>query len=261
VVTSLAEVPSVAGNAAELREILTNLIFNAVDAMPSGGTITVSTAEHERGAAVSVQDTGFGMTEQERERCLEPFFTTKGEHGTGLGLSVVYGIVQRHGGTIQIASEKGVGTTFTIALPGTALAVAEAPETSEKVDRTLCILVVDDQEIICELIAEYLKSDGHETMMAPNGRAALEIFQRAHFDLVITDQSMPEMNGVHLGQAIHQEPNAAPVILLTGFGEEMQAMEDRPKGIDLVVSKPVSNADLRRAIHQVMTTAALGAGA
>jgi signal transduction histidine kinase len=255
VVTKFDDVPVVAGNAAELREILTNLIFNAVDAMPTGGTITVATAQHELGALVSVQDTGIGMSDQERERCLEPFFTTKGEHGTGLGLSVVYGIVQRHGGAIEIMSEKGEGTTFTIALPATTSVVTEAQESSQKVDRSLRILVVDDQEIICELIAEYLRGDGHEPTMAEDGKAALELFQRECFDLVITDQSMPEMNGVQLGQAISTEPNATPVILLTGFGEEMQAQEERPKGIDLVVSKPVSNADLRRAIHHVMTEA------
>src|SRR5678815_5043826 len=104
-VTESGDVPSIAGNAAELREVLTNLIFNAVDAMPDGGRVAVATSIVGEYVRIAVRDTGIGMTESERERCLEPFFTTKGEHGTGLGLAVVYGIVQRHGGRIEIESK------------------------------------------------------------------------------------------------------------------------------------------------------------
>ena len=131
VVSELGTIPAIAGNAAELREVLTNLIFNAVDAMPQGGTITLSTQEEGDGASILIQDTGIGMTPTERERCLEPFFTTKGDHGTGLGLAVVYGIVQRHNGRIEITSEKNVGTTFAIHFPATAIrAVAARPARS-----------------------------------------------------------------------------------------------------------------------------------
>ena len=252
VLTELRDVPPVAANAAELREVLTNLIFNAVDAMPHGGTVTISTLQLNEGVALTVTDTGSGMTESERERCLEPFFTTKGERGTGLGLAVVYGIIQRHGGTIEIASEKGVGTTFAIHLPSTtAVAKTEAPA-EERLDRALRVLVVDDQEIICELIAEHLASDGHTTASAANGHAALQLFRNGSFDLVLTDQSMPMMNGVQLGSAIKALSPGTPVILLTGFGDEMLALGGRPPGIDLVLGKPVSHADLRRAICQAM---------
>jgi signal transduction histidine kinase len=259
--TELREIPLVAGNAPELREVFTNLIFNAVDAMPTGGKITISTRAHDHGAIVDVRDTGIGMTESERERCLEPFFTTKGDGGTGLGLSVVYGIIQRHEGKIEIASTKGEGTTFSIALPTADIAVVETPVSTERVERTLRILVVDDQEIICELLSEYLKSDGHETVMAGNGKEALDVFRGGAFDLVITDQSMPQMNGVQLGEAIEEFSPQTPTILLTGFGEEMQEAGTMPRGIDLVVSKPVSIADLRKAIHQIVAAPPIMAAA
>ena len=252
VITSLAEVPPVAANAAEVREVLTNLIFNAVDAMPSGGTIIVSTEQRDGEVLISIADTGIGMTEEERERCLEPFFTTKGEHGTGLGLSVVYGIIQRHGGRIEIVSQKGIGTTFTICFsPTTMQAVVSAPVRA-KLNRALRVLIVDDQEVICELIAEQLSSDGHTCAIALRGDDALSLFRRDAFDLVITDQSMPGMNGAQLSEAIKLLTRDVPIILLTGFGEEMQAAQNRPAGVDLVLGKPVSHADLRQAIFQVM---------
>ena len=254
--TVLQDVSPVAANAAELREVLTNLIFNAVDAMPAGGCITIATTALGDGVALTVTDTGSGMTESERARCLEPFFTTKGERGTGLGLAVVYGIIQRHGGTIEIASEKGVGTTFAIHLPATTAAQETAAPVLDRVGQPLHVLVVDDQEIICELIADLLSADGHTTASARHGHEALEMFGAAPFDLVITDQSMPLMNGVQLGGALKAHSPDTPVILLTGFGEEMLADGALPHGIDLVLGKPVSHADLRRAVFQAMEKAA-----
>ena len=253
VVSRLADVPPVAGNAAELREVLTNLVFNAVDAMPLGGTITLSTHHDVDSATISIQDTGIGMTPEERERCLEPFFTTKGENGTGLGLAVVYGIVQRHKGTIEITSEKGVGTTFAIQFPSTTEAEAAIKPQIERLDRTLRVLVVDDQEVICELIAEYLQSDGHTTASAFRGDEALNLFRTQAFDLVITDQAMPAMNGSQLAVAIKQLAPEVPVILLTGFGDEMMAVGGNPTGVDLVLGKPLSHADLRQAIFRAFT--------
>ena len=193
-------------------------------------------------------DSGIGMTAEERARCLEPFFTTKGERGTGLGLAVVYGIVQRHNGNIDVASEKGRGTTFTVTFPMTDTTATPAPELAEQISSALRILVADDQEIICELIAEYLRADGHEVTMAFDGTAALQKFKAGAFDLVLTDQSMPGLSGTQLAVLTKAERAGVPVILLTGFGDEMQAAGQLPEGIDLVVSKPISHADLRRAV-------------
>ncbi len=252
VFTELAEVPPVAGNAAEIREVLTNLIFNAVDAMPDGGAITVRVSCDDDGVVVAVSDTGIGMSEEEIGSCLEPFFTTKGERGTGLGLAVVYGIVQRHEGTIDISSTKGLGTTFAIRFPLTTILHTATPRVAQRVEQKLRILVVDDQEIICELIAEYLKGDGHHTETAVEGSEALAVFQRERFDLVITDHSMPGMNGVQLAKAMKDLVPETRVILLTGFGDEMMGRGERPDEIDLVLGKPVSAADLREGVFRAL---------
>ncbi len=252
VLTELATIPAIAGNAAEVREVLTNLVFNAVDAMPVGGTITIATAERGGDVVISVTDTGVGMTEQERERCLEPFFTTKGEQGTGLGLSVVYGIIQRHGGRIEITSQKGLGTTFEIHFSATTMQAVAPTPTLVKINRPLRVLIVDDQEVICELIAEQLTGDGHSTASSVRGDEALDLFRTDAFDLVITDQSMPGMSGAQLAGALKLLSPEIPIILLTGFGDEMQATQNRPPGVDLVLGKPVSHADLRDAIFQVI---------
>jgi len=250
VISHLEKIPAISGNAAELREVLINLVFNAVDAMPKGGVIILSTQQEGDGATISIQDTGIGMTPEERERCLEPFFTTKGDHGTGLGLAVVYGTVQRHNGRIEITSDKNVGTTFSIHFPATSeTETAVTPEIS-RLDRTLRILVVDDQEVICELLAEYLHEDGHTTGCAFRGDEALELFRKQHFDLVLTDQSMPGLNGEQLAAAIKRLAPDVPVILLTGFGDEMLALGGHSAEVDLILGKPLSQADLRQAIFQ-----------
>ena len=248
VLTDLQATASVAGNAVELREVLTNLIFNAVDAMPRGGKIVVSTGMDGDYSTIAVSDSGTGMSEDDRARCLEPFFTTKGDRGTGLGLSVVYGIIQRHGGMIEITSEIGRGTTFSIRLPLATheTQIFEAPKEAG-VSRALRILVADDQEVICELIAEYLRADGHAVEIACDGTDAFNKFNPACFDMVVTDQSMPGMSGQQLAGEIHKSAPGTPIILLTGFGE-MVDLGTPPEGISLIVGKPVSAAKLRRAV-------------
>ncbi len=253
--TQLADLRPITGDPAELREMLTNLIFNAVDAMPQGGTITISTEMRGDEVCLAVADTGTGMDEETRRRCLEPFFTTKGDGGTGLGLSAVYGIIQRHGGTIDIESEKGHGCKFHILMP-----TEDAPETADGqpsetvvIDsaRTLNILVVDDQPIIRDIVQEQLAEDGHKVDTASDGADALEKFRAAgNYDLLITDQSMPGMSGEELAQQIKTFCPGAPIILLTGFGGG-SADDDCPPGIDLVLGKPATMVELRRAVVQV----------
>ena len=253
VTSDFSEVPALLGSAPELREVLTNLIFNAVDAMPEGGTITVRTRTLPNHVRVDVCDTGIGMTPEEKVRCLEPFYTTKGEHGTGLGLAVTYGIVQRHGGSIEIESEKGRGTTFSLLFPMTDSEAGEGIATpAQDAMRSLRVLVVDDQQIICELISEHLIADGHQTMVASETEDAIQFLKDGSFDLVITDQSMPTMSGIELGQMVKQMHPATPVILLTGFGDELKVDGQMPDGIDMIVAKPVSSVELRQAICELM---------
>ena len=250
--TDFTEVPHIRASAPELRESLTNLIFNAVDAMPSGGTITVSTRADGPNVRINVTDTGTGMTEAEASRCLEPFFSTKGDKGTGLGLAVVYGIVQRHGGTIEITSEKGTGTTFSLLLPATdQTASASGAADESAVNRMLSVLVVDDQEIICELIAAHLNADGHQPVTVSDAAQALARFEAGSFDLVITDQSMPGISGEQLAKKIKERSPGTHIIMLTGFGDDLFPDGKVPEGIGRVLSKPVSSDDLRRAIFEV----------
>jgi CheY-like chemotaxis protein len=251
VLTDFTEVPQILACAPELRESLTNLIFNAVDAMPSGGTITLGTRSDGPNVRINVTDTGTGMTEEQAARCLEPFFSTKGDKGTGLGLAVVYGIIQRHGGTISIQSEVGKGTTFSLVLPATDQKVV-ASATSEKsaVNRTLNILVVDDQEIICELIAAHLSADGHEPVMVSDPTEAFARFETGAFDLLITDQSMPGISGEQLARKVKERKPGTHVIMLTGFGDDLLTNGKPPEGIDRILSKPVSSEELRRAIFE-----------
>jgi len=251
VVTEFCTIPPVRGNAVELREMLTNLIFNAIDAMPQGGTITLRTRLLGQRVELTVSDTGVGMNEEVRRRCLEPFFSTKGEHGSGLGLSMVYGIVERHEGTVEIHSEPGEGTTFVFTFASDVSAVAIETPGLVQAGRPLRILVVDDQPVQCELASHALQRDWHTVDVASNGREALQLFEQREYDLVITDKVMPEMNGDQLAVAVKSREPETRVIMLTGFGG-MPNAEDQSEFIDLVLAKPTSLAELRIAIAGVM---------
>jgi PAS domain S-box-containing protein len=247
----LEPVPVIHGHRGRLREALTNLVFNAVDAMPGGGTLTLRTRLEGAQVAVDVSDTGQGMPAEVRRRCLEPFFSTKGEQGTGLGLAMVYGIVQRHGGTLDITSEVGKGTTITMRLPVDTerpATVAPKPVGSK---RALTILIVDDNPVVRDITATYLKVDGHRIEVASEGVEALACFRQRHIDLVITDQSMPGMSGDQLALAIKQLSPTTPVLLLTGFGDAMRDASDRPLGVDAVVAKPARLSALREALARL----------
>jgi CheY-like chemotaxis protein len=235
-----------------LRELLTNLIFNALDAMPEGGTITLRTTGDQEAVRIEVSDTGTGMSEEVRERCLEPFFTTKGKKGTGLGLAMVFGIVKRHGGSMDIESTLGQGTTFILRFPTTAAPPAQTAEATVGAHRPLNILVADDQPVLCQLMCEFLQNDFHSVETAENGREALEKFRQGKFDLVITDQIMTEMNGEQLAAEIKKLAPNVPVILVTGFAESSTASEEK-EDIDFILAKPISRGSLRRALAAVMS--------
>ncbi len=256
--------PSLLADAAELREMLTNLIFNAVDAMPRGGTITLRTRPEADRLILEVSDTGMGMDEDTRRRCLEPFFTTKGERGTGLGLAMVYGTIQRHEGNIDLHSVVGEGTRFTLKLPLRQPGEATAPGGSDAVGTPTPrrVLVVDDQPVFVNILHRYLTEDGHTVDTAADGREALEKFRVAAvgtvpYELVITDQGMPGMCGEQLAAEIKALAPATRVILISGYGD-LDATGPRP-GVDLSLVKPLTHAALRTAVRQA-TAAAVPAG-
>jgi signal transduction histidine kinase len=248
----LAKVPPIAGNPAELREVATNLIFNAVDAMPGDGTITLRTDHEGDKVVVEVIDTGAGMTEEVRARCLEPFFSTKGDDGTGLGLSMVFGIINRHEGTLEIDTEVGRGTTFRITFPAQTHSSTHVRGEAERIERSLRVLVVDDEPVNRDVLQKYLSADGHKVVTATNAEQAIGCARTAVFDLLITDHAMPGMNGVQLAAVFRQMRSGHPVILVTGFTDSMEQTTKELEGVDLVLRKPGPRAELRRALTSVM---------
>jgi PAS domain S-box-containing protein len=253
IVLDLEPVPPVAGDESALREVLTNLAFNAVDAMPQGGAITLRTRREGDCAVMEIADTGTGMTDDVRRRCLEPFFSTKGERGTGLGLSMVFGIVKRHSGTLDIQSELGKGTTFILRIPlqdaAHAPRAAAAEQQAWKV--ALRVLVVDDEAPVRDTLAAVLGADGHEVEIASTGADGLRLFLAGRFDLVITDKAMPVMSGDQMAVAIKQASPQTPIILLTGFGLFLDK-KDFP-AVDVLASKPIRIPALRDAIAAAMS--------
>jgi signal transduction histidine kinase/ActR/RegA family two-component response regulator len=255
VTTDLGEIDALQGNEAELHEMLTNLIFNAVDAMPEGGTLNLQTRQVEDQIILEVIDTGTGMSASERQHCLEPFFTTKQDEGTGLGLSTVRGIVEGHNGRITVASEQGKGTTFRIVFPcGQAMETDTSQEDAARKTRPLNVLVVEDEGEQRQLLVNYLTIDDHRVDTAANGRAGLRQFRKDQHKLVITDRSMPELSGDVVAAEVKSQAPDTPVIMLTGLGVMMEAAEDEVEGADLIVSKPVTLEEVRKAISKVIAS-------
>ncbi len=257
VMHEVADVPRFLGSESELRELLTNLIMNGVDAMPGGGTLSIRSMQKEDKVILEVSDTGTGMSEEVRRRCFEPFFSTKGERGTGLGLAMVYGIIKRHNGTIEIESELGKGTTFRVILPlqkETTSTVQGEAVVKRTIQGPFRIMVVEDEPRVRDIMTQYLTEDGHTVTAATNGREALEKFRPNTFDLIITDKAMPEMNGDKLASIIKQLEPRRPIILVSGFGDMMGTAGELPKDVDLVLSKPTTLTQLRAAIAKVTGT-------
>jgi CheY-like chemotaxis protein len=248
-----ASLPLIMGADSEIREALTNLVFNAVDAMPQGGTLTLRTRADAEHVYVEVGDTGVGMDEDARRRCLEPFFTTKGERGTGLGLAMVYGMVQRHSGDIAIESQVGKGTTMRLSF---AAAISSAPAQASaeiEVPTGLNILCVDDDPVLLKSLRDALEADGHTVVTASGGREGIETFREAFesqqfFSAVVTDLGMPYVDGRQVANAVKSIAPNAPVILLTGWGQRLQAEGDLPAHVDLVLAKPPRLRELREAL-------------
>jgi PAS domain S-box-containing protein len=250
------------GVESEIREALTNLIFNAADAMPNGGLLTVRTRSEEmpeslsRGCSVvlEVTDNGIGMDEETRRRCLEPFFTTKGERGTGLGLAMVYGVVQRHGADLEIESKPGKGTTVRLSFPTFSGTFADPmrSDAAQRVPKRMRILVVDDDPLIIRTLCEALEIDGHEVITANGGQAGIDAFSTAQmrgkpFSVVITDLGMPRIDGRRVASFVKGTSESTPVILLTGWGQRLLA-EGVPPDVDQVLNKPPKLRELREAL-------------
>jgi signal transduction histidine kinase/ActR/RegA family two-component response regulator len=253
--------PPVLGAEAEIRDALTNLVLNAVDAMPTGGTLTLSSSARAAPGAdeviVEVRDGGVGMSEEVRSRCLEPFFTTKGERGTGLGLAMVYGMTQRHGASLEIDSVSGEGTCMRLRFTAVAPRAPSPQRRATALLRSLRLLVVDDDPLLRVSLRDALESEGHEVHVAEGGQAGIDAFTASrrpgarHFDITITDLGMPRIDGRAVAAAVKATAPQTPVILLTGWGQRLQA-EKMPEHIDRVLSKPPKLSELRAALAELV---------
>jgi CheY-like chemotaxis protein len=257
----LGKIPRILGNPSELREVMTNIVFNAVDAMPDGGEITITTAiQAEDWVEIRIADTGIGMTEEVRRRVFDPFFTTKGVTNTGLGMSVSYGIVKRHGGEILIESELGKGTTFIVHLPTGYMneipdekVVKPVPVTPLTVEAGGArILVIDDEDSVRKILYQMLKAKGYQVVVASSGEEGIERFREESFDLVFTDLGMPKMSGWEVGRTLKGIDPKVPIALITGWGVELNKDKMKESGIDLVVSKPFNFDQVVRLVTEAM---------
>ena len=247
------------GHENEIRDALTNLIFNGVDAMPDGGTLTVRTRGSGETVQLEVVDSGVGMDEETRRRCLEPFFTTKGERGTGLGLAMVYGMVRRHSAELEIDSVLHRGTTMRITFPAapSETAIARQAVAQDTQLRPLSILIVDDDPLVLESLRATLQSDGHNVTAADGGQAGIDAFNESlqrggQFNVVITDLGMPHIDGRNVAAAIKAASPGTPVVLLTGWGQRLVDDGDIPAHVDHVLNKPPKLRDLRAALSHVI---------
>jgi PAS domain S-box-containing protein len=246
------------GNASELREVFVNLIVNAVDAMPNGGGLKLCCKRKGNRIKLRFADTGTGIREEIRERIFEPFYTTKGVHGTGLGLAVSYGIIERHEGMISVESQLGKGTTFHIDLP-LARRQQETKAVTEgtSIMKPLSILVIDDEEFVRETLGEILAALTHDVVTVDSGRAALEMIATKKFDVVFTDLAMPEMDGWETARAIRQaEPNL-PVVLVTGYGATTEAPSGEHNLMNAIIGKPFAFDQVTAVLAKVCSEAAV----
>jgi signal transduction histidine kinase/CheY-like chemotaxis protein len=245
----------VMGDDSELREVLVNMVFNAIDAMPEGGTLSLTTRIADDLVIIKVVDTGVGMYPEVRSKIFDPFFTTKGKAGLGLGLAVSFGIIRRHGGNIEVESQYGKGTEFCITLPvakkceksvqqfeqveivETAVTHTALPVQSTERPHTR-LLVVDDEDFVRELLSEILEGEHCDVYLAESGSEALSMFRDMEFDAVFTDVGMPGMSGWELAREIRQINASIPIAVITGWGEAVGSHEQKAAGVNWVVPKP-----------------------
>ena len=250
--SKLRDIATVEGDAAELREGLLNIIFNAMDAMPKGGKITIEAKRTKKWVTITISDTGIGIPEEIRSKIFEPFFTTRAHKGTGLGLSVTYGIIQRHRGEILVESTVGVGSTFYIKLP-ICEGVISKRHAAGKADavRSVSILMVDDNPEVAGILGLTLRRLGHKVVEANSGEAAINTFEVSNFDLVITDLGMPDMSGYEVAKIVKEIKPGTPVLIISGWGGQLD-LDEMPE-VDGVIAKPFSKEILSEKIAALLS--------
>jgi PAS domain S-box-containing protein len=251
----LQSADAIQGRSAALSEVLTNLILNAMDAMPEGGTLAIGTRSvRGREVRVTVSDTGIGMPETVRQRIFEPFYSTKGEAGSGLGLSMAYSIVRRHGGEIHVDSEPGTGTTFTLTFPvGREAAAPAEPAGAARERRTARVLVVDDNAQVLSTLTEMMRAAGHTVTPTQSAPAALRDYGAGRFDAVITNIGMVEMNGWEFAERLRAMDARVPLLFITGWGlREEEHARLAGLGVRRCLFKPVRPDELDGALQDAV---------
>src|SRR5438128_1452034 len=245
----------VAGISAELREVFMNLLINGLDAMPRGGQFVFRISDDASTVIVAAEDTGSGMSEETRRRVLEPFFTTKGARGTGLGLAVSWGIVKRHGGTIEIESTVGMGSIFTIRLPiSSGDSAPDVAETTVRQIRSGRILVIDDEPEVRCVLRDMLTPCGHTVIEADSGETGLALLEREAVDVILTDISMPGMSGWDVAAACQRQFPQTPLGFVTGWGDRLDEQETTRAGVRFIVSKPFAPADVQGHVAEALAS-------
>jgi signal transduction histidine kinase len=249
-----ATVPPVKGIASELREVFMNLLINGLDAMSGGGQFVFRVSNYAETVTITAEDTGCGMSEETRRKVLEPFFTTKGARGTGLGLSVSWGIVKRHGGTIDIESRLGEGSVFIVRLPVSKQATAaEVREWTPRPARKAHVLVIDDEREVRAVLRDMLTSIGHTVVEAASGEEGLAYCESEAVDLILADVSMPGMSGWDVAAACQRRFPRVPLGFVTGWGDRLNQEEATRSGVRFVLSKPFAPVDVQALVAGVLT--------
>lgn len=258
---SLGPVAPVMGSQGELVEVLVNIINNGIDALSGDGKLSIGTRQENGWVIISVSDTGVGIPDDIKSKIFDPYFSTKGYGGTGLGLSVAYGIVTRHGGDIVVDSIVGEGTTFCIKLPvAVEKKVSSRPSTGVKADTPAVsrvvhkadILVVEDDKKIRDTLVSMLAYVGHKVTTAAGGEKGIAMFREGNYELVITDLGMPEVSGWKVAEAVKREGAGTPVILITGWGVQFEIEEARRVGVDEIITKPFTKEELYKCVTELL---------
>ncbi|MDR3556250.1 MAG: ATP-binding protein [Syntrophobacteraceae bacterium] len=239
-------------NPSDLREVLTNLLLNAIDAMPQGGIIAFSSYPRGEELFLEVSDTGIGMTRDVSERIFDPFFTTKGIGNSGLGLSVSWSLISRHGGDIQVKSKPGKGTTFVISLARAEPAKGPVTQKPSVGMSSFRLMLVEDDPEILNLLRDMLRLKGHRVIALSDGEKALEMIDSNNFDLVLTDLGMPVISGWEIARRAKAKNPRVPVVMITGWGAQYEDTDLASRGVDLMLSKPLSWDKLLNSIEKLL---------
>jgi CheY-like chemotaxis protein len=241
-------------NPTELTEVFINIMNNALDAMPDGGRIAFSVKSDKSNIFISVSDTGIGMSEEVKKKIFDPFFTTRLPQGTGLGMSIVYSIIKRHGGKIDVESEIGKGATFNISIPirneMAQKVVSPSKPIRDKITKKLRILVVDDEKDICEILERFLTTDGHIVKTVNNGAEAIDLARKEQFDLVLSDLVMPDNTGYDVVMALNKLERRPKIGIITGWSEDLTSLEKENLKVDFIIKKPLHLSEIARHINE-----------